>query len=42
MKLVAQYFCNLLIKKKLLTSYPLSTLLSFLTQTKHLIEYYFF
>ena len=35
MKLVVQYFCNLLIKKKQLTSYPLSTPIRLLAQRPH-------
>ena len=42
MKVVVQYFCNLLIKKKQSTSYPLSTIIRLLTQIVYLIEYYFF
>ena len=42
MKVAAQYFCNLLIKKKWPTSYPLSTLIRLLAQIVYLIEYYFF
>ena len=42
MKVVIQYFCNLLIKKKWLTSYLLSNLISLLAQIVYLIEYNFF
>ena len=42
MKLVVQYFCNLLMKKKWLTSYPTSTLIRLLAQIVYLIEHYFF
>ena len=42
MKVKVQYFCNLMIKKKYKTSYLLSTLIRFLGQIVHLIEYYFF
>ena len=42
MKVVVQYFCNLLIKKKQSTSYPLSTIIRLLTQIVYLIEYYLF
>ena len=41
-KLVVQYFCNLLIKKKYLLSYPLSTQIWLLAQVVYLAEYYFF
>ena len=40
MKTVVQYFYNLLIKKKQLTSYPLSTLVRLLAQMVHIIEHY--
>ena len=42
MKVVVQYFCNLRIKKKQSTSYPLSTIIRLLTQIVYLIEYYLF
>ena len=38
---LVQYFYNLLIKKKLLTSYPLSTPVRLQVQTVYLTEYYF-
>ena len=40
MKLVVQYFCNVLIKTKSLTSYPLSTPIRLLVQIVFLIEYF--
>ena len=40
MKLVVQYFCNVLIKAKSLTSYPLSTPIRLLVQIVFLIEYF--
>ena len=42
MKVVVQYFCNLLIKKKQPTSHPLSTLIRLLAQIVYFVEYYFF
>ena len=41
-KVAVQYFWNLLIKKKLLTSYLLSTLKRLLAQIVYLIDHYFF
>ena len=40
MKLVTQYSCNLMIKKKYLTSYLLSTLIRLLVVIVYLTEYY--
>ena len=40
MKLVVQYFCDVLIKTKSLTSYPLSTPIRLLVQIVFLIEYF--
>ena len=42
MKKVVEYFCNLLIKKKQLISYPLSNLIRLLAQIEYIPEYYFF
>ena len=42
MSAVVQYVCNLLIKKKQPTSYPLLILISLLVQIVYLIENYFF
>ena len=39
MKVIVQYFCNLLIKKKQPTSYPLSTLVRLLAQIVYVIDY---
>ena len=42
MKTITQYFCNLLIKRKWPTSYPILILIKLLAQIVYLIEYYFF